>query len=153
MENIFCLLPVIVEQQNVINSKQFGKNTFGAQQTTVLAIDVYHGCHIDMIFHDGAIEWNHFPRYWPYVRGIHRSPVNSPHKDRWGRALIFSLVCAWLNGWVNNREAGLLRSHRAHYDVIVMLWLEDCTCTWHCSKTAEVFDNCRSFFKAGGVGK
>ena len=26
----------------------------------------------------------------------------------------------WINGWVNNREAGDLRRHRAHYDVIVM---------------------------------
>ena len=26
---------------------------------------------------------NFFPRYWPFVRGIHRSPVNSPHKDQW----------------------------------------------------------------------
>ena len=31
-----------------------------------------------------------------------------------------SFICAWINGWVNNREAGDLRRHRAHYDVIVM---------------------------------
>ena len=30
--------------------------------------------------HDDVIKWKHFPRYWPFVRGIHRSPVNSPHK-------------------------------------------------------------------------
>ena len=59
-------------------------------------------------------------RYWPFVRGIHRSPVNSPHKGQWRGALMFSLLCAWLNGWVNNREAGDLRRYRAHYDVIVM---------------------------------
>ena len=35
-------------------------------------------------------------------------------------ALIFSLICAWINGWVNNSEAGDLRRHHAHYDVIVM---------------------------------
>ena len=49
-----------------------------------------------------------------------RSPVNSPHKGQWRGALIFSLICAWINGWVNNREAGDLRRHRAHYDVNVM---------------------------------
>ena len=38
---------------------------------------------------------------------------------RWRRALIFSLICAWTNGWVNNREAGDLRRNRAHYDVTV----------------------------------
>ena len=67
-----------------------------------------------------VINWKHFPRYWPFVRGIHRSPVNSPHKDQWLRALVFSLICAWINGWVNNREAGDLRRHRAHNDTIVM---------------------------------
>ena len=30
--------------------------------------------------HDDVIKWKHFPRYWTFVRGIHRSPVNSPHK-------------------------------------------------------------------------
>ena len=42
------------------------------------------------------------------------------HKGQWCRALMFSLICAWINGWVNNREAGDLRRHRAHYDVIIM---------------------------------
>ena len=42
------------------------------------------------------------------------------HKGQWRRALMFSLICAWMNGWVNNREAGDLRRHRAHYDVTVM---------------------------------
>ena len=41
-----------------------------------------------------VIEWNHFPRYWPFARGIHRSSVNSPHKGQWRGALIFSLICA-----------------------------------------------------------
>ena len=69
-----------------------------------------------------VIKWKHFPRHWPFVRGIHRSPVNSPHKGQWHGALMFSLICAWINGWVNNREAGDLRRHRAHYGVIVMAW-------------------------------
>ena len=59
-------------------------------------------------------------RYWPFVRGIHRSPVNSPHKVQRRGALMYSLICAWINGWVNNREAGGFKSHRTHYDVIVM---------------------------------
>ena len=56
--------------------------------------------------HNDVIKWKHFPRYWPFVRGIHRSPVNSPHKGQWRGALMFSLICDWINGWVNNREAG-----------------------------------------------
>ena len=51
------------------------------------------------------------------------SPVNSPHKSQWRGALMFSLICAEINGWVNNRKAGYLRRHRAHYDVIVMIAL------------------------------
>ena len=72
------------------------------------------------IAHDDVIKWKHFPRNWPFVRGIHRSPVNSPHKGQWRGALMFTLICARINGWVNNREAGDLRRHCAHYDVIVM---------------------------------
>ena len=73
--------------------------------------------------HDDVIKWKHFPRYWPFVRGIHWSPVNSPHKGQRRGALTFSLICAWINGWINNREAGDLRRNRAHYDVIVMYWI------------------------------
>ena len=70
--------------------------------------------------HDDVIKWKHFPRYRLFVRGIHRSPVNSLHKGQWRGALMFTLICARINGWVNNGEAGDLRRHRAHYDVTVM---------------------------------
>ena len=43
-----------------------------------------------------------------------KSPVNSPHKVQWRGALMFSLICAWANGWANTPDA-------AHYDVTVML--------------------------------
>ena len=58
----------------------------------------------------------------------HRSPVNSPHRGQWHRALMFCLICAWINGSVNNCEAGDLRRHRAHYDcnVIYLFWWETC---------------------------
>ena len=74
-------------------------------------------------FHYDVIKWKHFLRYWPFVRGIHRSPMNSPHRGQWRGALMYSLSCAWINGWVNNREAGDLRRHRTHYDVIVMRYI------------------------------
>ena len=53
-------------------------------------------------------------------------PVNSPRKGQWRGALMFSLICVWINGWVNNREAGDLRRHRAHYVVIVMAFVQEC---------------------------
>ena len=49
-----------------------------------------------------------------------RSSVNSPHNGQWRGALMFSLIGVWINGWVNNREAGDFRRYRAHYDDIVM---------------------------------
>ena len=62
--------------------------------------------------HDDVIKWKHFLRYWPFLRGIHRSPVDSPHKGQWRGALMFSLICVWINGWVNNREAADLIRYR-----------------------------------------
>ena len=50
--------------------------------------------------HNDVIKWKHPPRYWPFVRGIHRSPVNSPHKGQWRGAFMLSLNCAWINRWV-----------------------------------------------------
>ena len=64
----------------------------------------------------------------PFLGGILRSPVNSPHKCQWCGALMFSLICLCINVWVNNREAGDLRRHRAKYDVIVMYLVV--TVTW-----------------------
>ena len=69
-----------------------------------------------LILHDDVIKWKN-SRSWPFVRRIHRSLVNS---GQWRGALMFSLTCTWINGWVNNREAVDMRRHRAHYDVIVM---------------------------------
>ena len=65
------------------------------------------------------------------MREIHLSPENSPPKGQWHGALMFSLICVWLNGWVNNREADDLRRHQALYDVTVMnstIWEVYC---WH----------------------
>ena len=66
-----------------------------------------------------------------------RGPVNSPHKGQWRGALMFTLICARIKGWVNNREAGDLRRYLAHYDVIVMMHdigksvlIMNYDCTW-----------------------
>ena len=78
--------------------------------------------------------WRHqmetFPRYWPSVRGIHQSPVNPPLKGQWRGALMFSLISAWTNGWVSNRDA--LRRHRAHY-------AHHCNDNWNGQNTKMTF--------------
>ena len=90
-----------------------------ASQVTTTKHNKAHVVYVKCI-HDDVIKWKYFPRYWPFVRGIHRSPVNSPHKGQWRGALMFTLICARINVWVNNRKAGDLRRNRVHYDVIVL---------------------------------
>ena len=83
-----------------------------------------------MIRNDLATWWRHqrkkISRYWSFVRGIHRSSVNSPHKGQWRGALMFALIYTWTNGYVNNRDPGDLRRHRAHYDGTVMEYIYTC---------------------------
>ena len=66
--------------------------------------------------HNDVMKWKHFPRYWLFVLGIHRSPVNSPYKGQWRGISMFSLICTWTNGWVNTRDVSDLRRHRPDYD-------------------------------------
>ena len=84
------------------------------------AVSCYTNGHKLYRRHDDVIKWKHFPRNWPFVRGIDQSPVNFSHKGRWRGALMFSLICALINGWVNSGEAGDLRRYCVHYDIIVM---------------------------------
>ena len=75
--------------------------------------------------------------YWPFVW-----PVNSPLKGQWRGDLMFSLICAWINGYVNIREAGDLRRHRAHYDVTVMNYFIGCDAriyAWNWLCKADMF--------------
>ena len=62
-----------------------------------------------------------FITHWMLILLAATFILNSPHKDRWRGALMSSLICEWTNGWVNNREAGDFRCHRAHYDDIVIM--------------------------------
>ena len=58
-----------------------------------------------MLDHGDVIKWEHFPRYWTFVRGIHHSPVNSTHKGQWRAALMFSLIYA-LNKRLSKQSRG-----------------------------------------------
>ena len=85
-------------------SKQMHEQfTFTMPTQGVLIGHMWDSIRIEVEFHDDVIKWKHFPRYWPFVRGIHRWPVTSPHKGQWRGALIFSLICAlskqWWGGW------------------------------------------------------
>ena len=73
----------------------------------------------------GTSWWRHqmetFSALLAICAGISPVPVNSLQKGQWRGALMFSLICVWINSWVNNREAGDLRRYRVNYDVIVMM--------------------------------
>ena len=75
---------------------------------------------VRFVSHDDVIKWKHFPRYWRFVRGIHRLPVNSPHKGQWRGVLVFSLICA-LNKLLITQSWGW--------------WFETLSCSWwrHCN--------------------
>ena len=47
-------------------------------------------------------------------------PGEFPAQTPVTRSFDVSLICAWINHWVNNGEAGDLRRYRNHYDVIVI---------------------------------
>ena len=67
----FCLLVIPCHQQ-----PWHGQCTIDSSLSSTWK-DFYYLCHIN---HDDVIKWKHFPRYWPFMRGIHRSPVNSRTK-------------------------------------------------------------------------
>ena len=120
---VFCICNILYHWNETMKSLFWEDNNLPVLRNQFCGCwcpgDVRIQCHgIDL--NDDVIKWKHFPRYWAFVRRIHRSPVNSPHKGQWRGAFMFSLICVWINGWVNNREAGDLIRYRAHYDVIVM---------------------------------
>ena len=51
----------------------------------------------------GFCAWNS-----PVTAGIRRSSVNSPHTNQWRGALMFSSICVWTNGWVNNQQTPVI---------------------------------------------
>ena len=73
------------------------------------------------IWHDDVIKWKHFC-VTGHLCGEFTGRRWIPHKKGQRRgSLMFSVICVWINGWKNNREAGDLRRYRAHYDFNLMV--------------------------------
>ena len=76
---------------------------------------------------DAVIKWNLFPCYWPFVRGIHRSPVNSLHNGQWRGDLIFFYMCLnkrlseYSLGWWFETPSRPLRRYNNAHSVVVLL--------------------------------
>ena len=64
-------------------------------------------------YHDDVIKWKQFPRYCPFVQGIHRSPVDSPHKGivTWTFDVLLSVRT---NCWTKTWLAGNLTRRGGH---------------------------------------
>ena len=86
---------------------------------------------------------NIFPVTGPLCGRIQRPSVNSPHKDQWCEALMFSLIHAWTSGWVNNRDDDDLGRHRTHYDTTLILYV-------YIIKTKPSRFGCVSFWSING---
>ena len=71
-------------------------------------------CYADILKHNWKIMLFFGVKCWCNSR------INSKHKGQWLGALMFSLICGRVNGWINNHEASDLRHHRVHYDVVAM---------------------------------
>ena len=86
-----------------------------------------HGWHVDVMWKRFSHSWwRHQKEKFSALLAIRAG--NSPATGKFPAqrpvtgALTFSFICAWITGWVNSREAGDLRRHRAHDDVTVMCW-------------------------------
>ena len=120
---ITCYMPdnrlAIEINQTSIRSNAWISNYIKSSETrlyicALTSTALWLNCRWSYCMHGDVIKWKHFPR--TFVRRILRSqrPVT--------RGLMGFFLCTWINGWVDNREAGDLRFHRAHYDVSVM-WM------------------------------
>ena len=92
-----------IMRKKYLHASQIRQSTLfqlGPSATSTHHVHWNSGCPFERHLHDDVIKWKHFPRYWPFVRGIHRSPVNSSHKGQWRGALMFSFICTRINGWV-----------------------------------------------------
>ena len=92
--------------------------------------------------------WRHpmdtFSALLAICAGINRTPVNFPHKGQWFGALMFSLICVWIYGRLNNHEAGDLRRYRTHYEVIAMIWL----CSSGIRANVQLHDQAQPFYSS-----
>ena len=117
----FANIPVYSAQASMLLQHIYVKATFVIETAgnTLRQKWLYN-----MAYHTGLTWWRHqmvtFSALLAICAGNSPVPVNFPHKGQWRGALMFALICVWINGWVNNREAGDLRRYRVHYDVIVM---------------------------------
>ena len=110
----FCSLTVDVQKTALLHAIFWQSNAKTPLMTELTEEYIYHHASVSVLY-DDVIKSSQLLRYWPYVRDIHRAPVNSSHRGQWRGDLMFSFIYASINAGINNREAGDLRHHRAHW--------------------------------------
>ena len=107
-----------IMQWGIDSGDLFWKSVSGVQVQTIYQFSLYKQTH------DDVIRWKHFPRYWPFVRVFTGDRWIPRPKASDTELWCFLFICALINGWVNNCQAGDLRCHRGNYGVTVMsLWI------------------------------
>ena len=95
-------------------------------------------------------KYQYFVMRW-YSRTMYWWPVDSPHKGQRRGALIFSLIFPWTNGCANNRDAGDLRSYRAHYNVAVMNQVDIWRSAWYPKLRSMLYCKCSQNIRSPAV--
>ena len=93
--------------------KSSERHRYGGLETWLLGYNVFKCLFTKVTW------WRHqmetFPRHWPFVQGIHRSPVISLHTDQWRGTLMFSLRLTqqlskqWRSRWFKTPSRALWR--------------------------------------------
>ena len=108
---VACMITPPIYKKNLAHewSWEFSSTQTGKLVASLVTCDQFWILYIHMgsaLEHDDVIKWKHFCVTGPFVRGIHRSLVDFLHRNQWRGALVFYLICAWTNGWADNRDAG-----------------------------------------------
>ena len=130
-EVLFRSLNALVSEPQYVQdlARKIGRPLAGRKlavslQSNPFKVDITEGTSLCGICKVRKPWWRHqmetFSALLALCAGNSPVPMNSPHKGQWRGALMFSLICVWINTWVNNGKAGDLRRYRVYYDVTVM---------------------------------
>ena len=84
--------------------------------------ELIHEAWIKGLTHNDVMTWKCFLHYWPFVWGIHRSPVDSPHKGpEMQRFDVFFCLFA-ISCWTNSPVASDFRCLNSHVTLQEWFW-------------------------------
>ena len=137
----FALCSRILDQSLAAWAANSDLSWWSRDSTTLITSWSWQG--LERLSPDDVIKWKHFQRYWPFVRGIQRSPVKSPHKGQWRGALIFDderlSKQPW--GWWFETPSHPFWCHRNDVKECEMGYLEIVSCQWKTRNRTRMVDD------------